>query len=171
MHAYSSRTAKGLKAMFLSFGGICIIIITMPILVGIAGTIIVPGLSGVEADKVYGLIASEVLSEPLAALVVAGGFTAAMSTVNGMVFGNAMNMANDLYKLVRPDMLQREQIAVARVCVLAILIISIIIAWDPKTPVAELSVVAFGMVAVTFFRCSGPISGNGRLHLEPSAPP
>ncbi|MFO7877427.1 MAG: sodium:solute symporter family protein [Desulfovermiculus sp.] len=155
MHAYSSRTAKGLKAMFLSFGGICIIIITMPILVGIASTILVPGLSGVEADKVYGLIASEVLSEPLAALVVAGGFTAAMSTVNGMVFGNAMNMANDLYKLAKPDMLPREQIAVARVCVLVILIISIVIAWDPKTPVAELSVVAFGMVSVTLFPLLG----------------
>jgi SSS family solute:Na+ symporter len=155
MHAYSSRTAKGLKAMFLSFGGICIIIITMPILVGIAGTILVPGLSGVEADKVYGLIASEVLSEPLAALVVAGGFTAAMSTVNGMVFGNAMNIANDLYKLARPNMLPQEQIAVARICVLAILIISVIIAWDPTTPVAELSVVAFGMVAVTLFPLLG----------------
>lgn len=69
MHAYSSRTAKGLKAMFLSFGGICIIIITMPILVNIAATVIVPGLAGVQADKVYGLVASELLPESLAVLV------------------------------------------------------------------------------------------------------
>ena len=155
MHAYSSRTAKGLKAMFLSFGGICIIIITMPILVGIAASAIVPGLAGVQADKVYGLVASEVLPEALAALVVAGGFTAAMSTVNGMVFGNAMNMANDLYKLAKPGMSSQEQVRVARISVLAIMVISIIMAWNPNTPVAELSVIAFGMVSVTLFPLLG----------------
>jgi SSS family solute:Na+ symporter len=155
MHSYSSRTIKGVKAMFLSFGGICLIIITMPILVGIAATVIVPGLSGVEADKVYGLVATSVLPNWLAAMVVAGGFTAAMSTVNGMVFGNAMNLANDLYKLARPAMSHREHILVARLSVAAIMIISIIIAWNPNTPVAELSVIAFGMVAVTFFPLFG----------------
>jgi SSS family solute:Na+ symporter len=155
MHSYSSRTMKGVKSMFLSFGGICLIIITMPILVGIASTVVVPGLSGVEADKIYGLVAKSVLPNWLAALVVAGGFTAAMSTVNGMVFGNAMNMANDLYKMARPSMSQLEQLRVARISVAAIMIISIIIAWSPETPVAELSVIAFGMVAVTFFPLFG----------------
>jgi SSS family solute:Na+ symporter len=151
MHAYSSRTAKGLKAMFLSFGGICIVIITMPILVGIAATVIVPGISGVEADKIYGLVANKVLPEWLAALVVAGGFTAAMSTVNGMVFGNAMNVTQDLYKLIKPEITSKEQVTIARISVIAIMIIAILIAWNPNTPVAELSVIAFGTVAVTFF--------------------
>jgi SSS family solute:Na+ symporter len=34
MHAYSSRSVRGLKAMFLSFGGICLFVITMPTLIG-----------------------------------------------------------------------------------------------------------------------------------------
>jgi SSS family solute:Na+ symporter len=151
MHAYSSRTAKGFKAMVLSFGGICLIIITMPTLVGIASTVIVPGLKGVEADKVYGIVASRILPDWLAALAVAGGFTAAMSTVNGLVFGNATNLANDLLKLIAPNTDQKGLVSAARWSVAVIMAICVVLAWNPNTPVAELSVLAFGTVAVTIF--------------------
>lgn len=151
MHAYSSRTAKGFKAMLLSFGGICLIIITLPTLVGIAATVIVPGLKGVDADKVYGIVASRTLPDWLAALAVAGGFTAAMSTVNGLVFGNATNLANDLLKMMVPHVDQKGLVRAARWSVAAIMGVCVIIAWNPNTPVAELSVIAFGTVAVTIF--------------------
>jgi SSS family solute:Na+ symporter len=82
---------------------------------------------------------------------VAGGFTAAMSTVNGMVFGNASNLANDLYKLYKPTASAQELIRFARMCVAAIMAVCVVIAWNPNTPVAELSVIAFGTVAVTIF--------------------
>ena len=151
MHAYSSRTAKGFKTMILVFGGICLVVISMPTMIGIASRIIVPELSGVDADKVYGLVASEALPNGLAALAVAGGFTAAMSTVNGMVFGNATNIANDLYKLIKPDASATNLVWIARLCVAGIMAVCVLIAWNPNTPVAELSVIAFGTVAVTFF--------------------
>ena len=151
MHAYSSRSAKGFKAMVLAFGGICLIIITMPTLVGIVSRVIVPGLKGVEADKVYGLVASQVLPNWLAALAVAGGFTAAMSTVNGLVFGNATNIANDLVMLFKSDLDAKGLVMIARLSVAAIMAVCVVIAWNPNTPVAELSVLAFGMVAVTIF--------------------
>jgi len=151
MHAYSSRTAKGFKTMILSFGGICLVVISMPILIGIASRVIAPPLEGVEADRVYGLVASKTLPNWLAALAVAGGFTAAMSTVNGMVFGNATNIANDFYKLFRPKAQAKELVAFARASVAAIMAICVVIAWDPKTPVAELSVIAFGTAAAIIF--------------------
>jgi len=155
MHAYSSRSVRGLKAMFLSFGGICLIVITMPTLIGVAGNIIVPGLKGVAADKIYGLVASATMPDWLAAFAVAGGFTAAMSTVNGLVFGNAANLSVDIIKVMRPKTKSSELINIARVFVAIIMTICVFIAWNPKTPVAELSVIAFGTVAVTFFALWG----------------
>ena len=151
MHAYSSRSAKGFKVMILAFGGICLVVISMPIMIGIASRIIVPPLEGVQADTVYGLVASQTLPNWLAALAVAGGFTAAMSTVNGMVFGNATNMANDLYKLFRPKAEAKELVGFARASVAAIMATCVVIAWNPNTPVAELSVIAFGTAAVIIF--------------------
>lgn len=151
MHAYSSRTANGFKAMVLAFGGICLVVITLPTLIGIAATTIVPDLKGVEADKVYGLVASASLVDWLAAMAVAGGFTAALSTVNGLVFGNATNIAIDLVKLNKPDISPEALIRVARILVGVIMVICVILAWNPNTPVAELSVIAFGTVAVTIF--------------------
>ncbi|MFZ3044320.1 MAG: sodium:solute symporter family protein, partial [Desulfatirhabdiaceae bacterium] len=150
-HSYSSRTVRGFKSMFLAFGGICIIVITLPTLIGIASRVIVPKLSGVEADKVFGMVASMSMPNWLAAMAVAGGFTAAMSTVNGLVFGNATNISVDLYKTLRPDATQAELIRIARISVAAIMGVCTWIAWNPNTPVAELSVIAFGMVAVTIF--------------------
>ncbi|CCK79727.1 sodium:solute symporter family protein [Desulfobacula toluolica] len=155
MHAYSSRSARGLKAMFLSFGGICLFIITMPTLIGIAGNAIVPGLKGVEADKIYGLVAAATMPDWLAAFAVAGGFTAAMSTVNGLVFGNAANLSVDVIKIMRPETKPSELITIARVFVAIIMAICVFIAWNPNTPVAELSIIAFGTVAVTFFALWG----------------
>jgi SSS family solute:Na+ symporter len=130
---------------------LCLVIIAMPTMIGIAATEIVPGLSKVEADKVFGLVSSATLPETLAALAVAGGFAAAMTTVNSVVFGNATNVANDLYKLLRPKAQAKELIGFARACVAAIMAVCVIIAWNPKTPVAELSVIAFGTAAITIF--------------------
>jgi SSS family solute:Na+ symporter len=155
MHAYSSRSVRGLKAMFLSFGGICLFVITMPTLIGIAGNVIVPGLKGVEADKIYGLVAAATMPDWLAALAVAGGFTAAMSTVNGLVFGNAVNLSLDVVKTMRPQTKPSEYITLARAFVALIMAVCVWIAWNPTTPVAELSVIAFGTVAVTFFALWG----------------
>ncbi|MCK5837640.1 MAG: sodium:solute symporter family protein, partial [Desulfobacula sp.] len=155
MHAYSSRSARGLKAMFLSFGGICLFIITMPTLIGIAGNVIVPGLKGVQADKIYGLVAAATMPDWMAAFAVAGGFTAAMSTVNGLVFGNAANLSVDIIKVMRPETKSSELINIARVFVAIIMVLCVFIAWNPNTPVAELSIIAFGTVAVTFFALWG----------------
>jgi len=91
----------------------------------------------------------------LAAFAVAGGFTAAMSTVNGLVFGNATNLSVDIIKTLRPETKPLELITIARVFVAIIMAICVFIAWNPKTPVAELSVIAFGTVAVTFFALWG----------------
>lgn len=155
MHAYSSRSARGFKAMVIAFGAICLVVITMPTVVGIAGRIIVPGLKGVEADKVYGLIASATMPDWLAAFAVAGGFTAAMSTVNGLVFGNATNISVDIIKVLRPETKPQSLINIARICVAVIMSACVVIAWNPNTPVAELSIIAFGTVAVTFFALWG----------------
>lgn len=155
MHAYSSRSAKGFKAMVIAFGGICLLIITMPTVVGIAGRVIVPGLNGVEADKVYGLIAAATMPDWLAAFAVAGGFTAGMSTVNGLVFGNATNISIDIIKVLRPQTESSSLISIARVSVALIMALCVVIAWNPNTPVAELSIIAFGTVAVTFFALWG----------------
>ena len=152
MHAYSSRTAKGFKTMVVVFGVICVIVISMTTMIGIAArTLELPELSGKAADTVYSLAAEETLPDWLAALAVAGGFAAAMTTVNGVVFGHATNMANDVYKLFKPDADTTELIRFGRLCVAGIMIVCVMIAWNPNTPVAELAVIAFGTSAVTIF--------------------
>ena len=159
MHAYSSRTARGFKAMVVVFGVICVIVIGMTTMIGIAARTLElaqnPALSGevspVNADKVYGLAAAETLPTWIAALAVAGGFAAAMTTVNGVVFGHATNVANDVYRLFRPDAGTTELVRLGRLCVAGIMIVCVIIAWNPNTPVAELAVIAFGISAVTVF--------------------
>ena len=88
-------------------------------------------------------------------LAVAGAFTAAMTTVIGGVFGNAANLANDLYKLVKPSATAKELVGLGRICIGGIMAVCILIAWDPATPVAELAIIAFGIMAVTIFPLFG----------------
>ena len=151
MHAYASRSAKGFKVMILAFGAICVVVISMTTMIGIAGRTLVTGLEGVEADKIYGLAAAQTLPDWAAALAVAGAFAAAMTTIIGVVFGNASNIANDLYKLLRPQATAKELVRLARVCIAGIMVVCILMAWIPNIPVAELAVIAFGIMAVTVF--------------------
>jgi len=154
MHAYSSRSAKGFKAMIFAFGAICVVVISMTIMVGIAGRSLGPEVAeraNADADKIYGLAATATLPSWAAALAVAGAFTAAMTTVIGVVFGNASNIANDLYKLIRPQADAKELVRLGRICIAGILAVCIPIAWNRDIPVAELAIIAFGIMAVTIF--------------------
>jgi len=151
MHAYSSRSAQGFKVMIFAFGAICVVIISMTTMIGIAGRLLAPGLNGLEADRIYGLAAAKTLPNWAAALAVAGAFTAAMTTVISVVFGNASNLANDLYKLLRPQADTKELVRLGRLCIAAIVAVCVLIAWIPNLPVADLAIIAFGIMAVTIF--------------------
>jgi len=158
MHAYSSKSAKGFKVMILAFGAICVVVISMTTMIGIAGWSLGPDVVGKatadlpgSADKIYGLAAAKTLPDWAAALAVAGAFTAAMTTVIGVVFGNASNLANDLYKLLKPQANPRELVRLGRYCIAGIMAVCVLIALNRDTPVAELAIIAFGIMAVTIF--------------------
>ena len=152
MHAYSSRTAKGFKAMVLSFGGICLIIITMPTLVGIASTVIVPGAERRGCGQGLwhrGLPhPSRLAGRPGGGRWVHGGH------VNGQRPGfSAMPPTWPMIcsSWSPPIRIKKELVSAARWSVAVIMAICVVLAWNPNTPVAELSVLAFGTVAVTIF--------------------
>ena len=154
MHAYSCRSAKGFKVMIVAFGAICVVVISMTTMIGIAGRSLGPDVIGKvskDADNIYTLAAATTLPDWAAALAVAGAFTAAMTTVIGVVFGNASNIANDLYKLIKPTATARELVRLGRICIAGILGVCILIAWTRSLPVAELALIAFGIMAVTVF--------------------
>jgi solute:Na+ symporter, SSS family len=151
MHAYSSKSAKGFKVMIFVFGGICLVVISMTTMIGIAGTLLHPGLDKEASDAIYGLAAKTTLPRWGAGLAVAGAFTAAMTTVIGVVFGNAANIANDLYKQLKPQATSKQLVALGRICIGGIIAVCIALAWNPDIPIAELAIIAFGIMAVTIF--------------------
>ena len=154
MHAYSSRSAKGFKVMIFAFGAICVVVISITTMIGIAGRTLGPDVIAnvsKDADNIYTLAAAKALPDWASALAVAGAFTAAMTTVIGVVFGNASNIANDLYKLVKPKAPAKELVLLGRLCIAGILVVCILIAWTRSLPVAELALIAFGIMAVTVF--------------------
>ncbi|MDP6634855.1 MAG: sodium:solute symporter family protein [Phycisphaerae bacterium] len=152
MHAYSSNSAKGFKVMIFVFGGICVVVISMTIMIGIAGKLLHPDLlTKADSDQIYILAAKSTLPRWAAGLAVAGAFTAAMTTVIGVVFGNASNITNDLYKQIKPQASAKQLVALGRICIAGIIAICIALAWNPNIPIAELAIIGFGIMAVTIF--------------------
>jgi SSS family solute:Na+ symporter len=149
MHAYSSNSAKGFKVMIFVFGAICVVVISMTTMIGIAGKLFHPNLA--NPDQIYGLTATDTLPDWGAALAVAGAFTAATTTVIGVVFGNASNIANDLYKLVKPQATPNQLVFLGRICIAGIMAVCIALAWTQTIPIAELAVIGFGIMTVTIF--------------------
>ncbi|HMK35246.1 MAG TPA: sodium:solute symporter family protein [Desulfomonilaceae bacterium] len=96
----------------------------------------------------------EIASLPpwVAALVVAGGLAAALSTVAGLLLVIASSVSHDLYyRLINPRATDKEQLRLGRVTMGITIIIAGYFGLYPPALVAEVVAYAFGLAASSFF--------------------
>jgi len=125
------------------------------------------GLDDANGDGVY-QFASEikvdndiiVLSTPevaqlspfVIALVAAGGLAAALSTAAGLLLAMSSAVSHDIYfKILNPDATEKQRMNVARVSILATVIIAGYFGINPPGFVGEVVALAFGIAAASIF--------------------
>ena len=108
---------------------------------------------GIDADIMV-LANPEIAGLPnwVMAIVVAGGLAAALSTASGLLLVIASSFSHDIYKaFIRKEATQREELLVARVSMLAAVILAGLLGIFPPAFVAEVVAFAFGLAASAFF--------------------
>ena len=122
-------------------------------LVGLGGAIVMPGLEGAAADRIFPELLFEYASPWLTGAILAGATAAAMSTLDSILHANMTVLTRDIYqRYVAPDRSQAHYVTVGRVIIVALLVVGYFL---------TVSTADFLVVLVT-------LSGAGALQLMPA---
>ena len=122
-------------------------------LVGLGGAIVMPGLDGPAADRIFPELLFAYAPPWLTGLILAGATAAAMSTLDSILHANMSVLTRDVYqRYIAPDRSQRHYVWVGRGIVVGLLVIAYI-----------LSVRTFDSLVVLV-----TLSGSGALQLTPA---
>ena len=144
-----------------------IISMAVAIFIGITGLAlsykgVIPYLKGSDAERVIIRIA-DLLSEigvvpaMIAGIILAGALAATMSTADSQLLCAASSFSQNLmYDTFKKKMNDKQQMLAARLTILVILILAILIASDPNSPIGQsiFQVVSFAWAG--FGACFGP---------------
>jgi solute:Na+ symporter, SSS family len=122
-------------------------------LVGLGGAIVMPGLVGAEADRIFPLLLFEYANPWLTGVILAGATAAAMSTLDSILHANMTVLTRDVYqRYIAPEESQSHYVWVGRGIVMGLLVVGYFLS------VVKLN---FLVVLVT-------LSGAGALQLMPA---
>ena len=93
-------------------------------LVGLGGAIVMPGLEGSEADRIFPLLLFTHANPWLTGAILAGAIAAAMSTLDSILHANMTVLTRDVYqRFMRPNETQGHYINVGRAIVGGLLVV------------------------------------------------
>jgi SSS family solute:Na+ symporter len=122
-------------------------------MVGLGGAIVMPGLVGAEADRIFPELLFAYANPWLTGVILAGATAAAMSTLDSILHANMTVLTRDVYqRFIRPNESQGHYINVGRAIVVALLVVAYM-----------LSVGRFDYLVVLV-----TLSGAGALQLMPA---
>lgn len=107
--------------------------------------------SGVKFDEIVPFMLSESLSDIMIGVVVVLVLSASMSTLSSLVLTSSSTLTLDLIKeTVYKKMDNRKQVLIMRVLIVFFIAISVVIALDPPTFIAQLMGISWGALAGAF---------------------
>lgn len=122
-------------------------------LVGLGGALVMPGLEGAAADRIFPELLFAYAPAWLTGVILAGATAAAMSTLDSILHANMTVLTRDVYqRYLRPDETQAHYVWVGRGIVMALLVVAYV-----------LSVRSFDFLVVLV-----TLSGSGALQLMPA---
>ncbi len=122
-------------------------------LVGLGGALVMPGLEGPAADRIFPELLFAYAPPWLTGVILAGATAAAMSTLDSILHANMSVLTRDVYqRYIAPDRAQSHYVWVGRMIVVGLLVIAY-----------ALSVRTFDFLVVLV-----TLSGSGALQLMPA---
>ncbi len=122
-------------------------------MVGLGGALVMPGLEGAQADRIFPELLFAYTSPWLTGAILAGATAAAMSTLDSILHANMTVLTRDVYqRFIRPNESQGHYINVGRAMVVGLLVVGYLLSVGTGD---------YLVVLVT-------ISGAGALQLMPA---
>ena len=144
----AAQDNRPIRRTMLAYPFICSLLFLLPITIGVLGRLSHPGLTGKDADRILPILAADMGSPLLGALIVACGLAALMSTMSSQLLTLSSMVAHDLVPLFRKN---RPATGVeGRIAVLALAIVGLALAVRPPGTILAIARETFTGLAVVF---------------------
>ena len=127
---------------------VCTVVFFMPIAIGVLGRLAFPDLVGKEADRILPLVLTLISGDVMAALVMAAGLAALMSTMDSQLLTLSSIFTRDVVPLVRRA--RRGDSLTGRLFVICLSLAGLALAYKPPATILQIATQTFTGLAVLF---------------------
>jgi len=145
---FSARSERILGLTALVYPAICTVVFFLPISIGVLGHLSFPGLAGREADRILPMMLTSISGDFMAALIIAAGLAALMSTMDSQLLTLSSIFTRDI---APPAGDRRRATSVrGRLFVIALSLAGLALAFKPPATILQIATQTFTGLAVLF---------------------
>ena len=147
---FTARSERALGRTMLLYPAACTLVFFLPISVGVLGRLSFPELAGKEADRILPLVMTLISGDFMAALVIAAGLAALMSTMDSQLLTLSAICTRDLAPPTRPPHGEGETSLAGRIAVVILSLAGLALAYKPPATILQIATQTFTGLAVLF---------------------
>lgn len=145
---FSARGPKTLSRIMLFYPVVCTVVFFMPIAIGVLGRLAFPDLVGKEADRILPMVLTLISGDVMAALVIAAGLAALMSTMDSQLLTLSSIFTRDVVPMVSGK--EQPGSLTGRIFVICLSIAGLALAYKPPATILQIATQTFTGLAVLF---------------------
>ena len=145
---FSARNDRSISRIMIFYPMVCSVVFLMPIAVGVLGHLSFPGLVGKQADRILPLVLILISGDFMAALVMAAGLAALMSTMDSQLLTLSSIFTRDVVPLFQKA--TKETSAAGRILVVLLSLAGLVLAYRPPATILQIATQTFTGLAVLF---------------------
>jgi len=145
---FSAKNDRSISRIMIFYPLVCSVVFFMPIAVGVLGHLSFPDLAGKQADRILPMVLILISGDFMAALVMAAGLAALMSTMDSQLLTLSSIFTRDVLPLFQKA--KKETSVAGRIFVVLLSLTGLALAYSPPATILQIATQTFTGLAVLF---------------------
>jgi len=145
---FSAKNDRSISHIMLLYPLVCTLVFFMPIAMGVLGRLSFPNLTGKQADRILPLVLNSISGDFMAALVMAAGLAALMSTMDSQLLTLSSIFSRDIASRIRTS--KNQSSLSGRIFVILLSLAGLALAYKPPATILQIATQTFTGLAVLF---------------------
>jgi len=145
---FSAKNDQSISRIMIFYPLVCSVVFFMPIAIGVLGRLSFPALVGKQADRILPMVLTSISGDFMAALVMAAGLAALMSTMDSQLLTLSSIFTRDVAPLFKKA--RKENSVAGRIFVILLSLAGLALAYSPPATILQIATQTFTGLAVLF---------------------
>lgn len=145
---FSAKNDHSISRIMIFYPLVCSVVFFMPIAIGVLGRLSFPDLVGKQADRILPMVLTSISGDFMAALVMAAGLAALMSTMDSQLLTLSSIFTRDVVPVFKKA--RKETSVGGRIFVVLLSLAGLALAYSPPATILQIATQTFTGLAVLF---------------------